>query len=429
MQSNAQQATDPWEVRRLVFLFGLAYFAQGLSQAGGLIGQPLNFYLKEGLGFTTAQVSDYLAILSMPWMIKPVYGLVSDYIPLLGYRRKTWLMVVNLCAATGFLWLSGLTDRGTLIVALTLTAFGTASSDVIIDALMVENGERTGLTARFQGVQWFWFKISAIVTALLGGYLASVFEPATALHMAATMTLFAPIAVMTAAYLFIREPRSEISLDKARETTRSVIEAFKSPGLQAAAAFLTLWCFSPAFGTPLYYHMVDHLHFDQRFIGQLNAMTALGGVFGAFLFTRYFSRKTIAYRAVFSVFAAVAGVMVYTLLAQPHDYASTIAGPLHVFVGLVSQIGMLTVLTMAAEACPPQAAGFAFAALMSIYNGVEQFSAIVGSRLYNDVFQQSFEPLLWVAAASFMCCLALVPWLRRVESGLEPMADWAKDHS
>ena len=422
MQLNAQRAADPWEVRRLVFLFGLAYFAEGLSQAGGLIGQPLNFYMKEGLGFTTAQVADYLAILSIPWMIKPVYGLVSDYIPLLGYRRKTWLMVVNLCAASGFLWLSGLNDSGTLIVALTLTAFGTASSDVIIDALMVENGERTGLTARFQGVQWFWFKISAIVTALLGGYLASTFEPATALHMAATITMFAPIAVMTAGYLSIREERSEISLDKARETTRSVIEAFKTPGLQAAAAFLALWCFSPAFGTPLYYHMVDHLHFDQQFIGQLGAMTALGGVFGAFLFMRYFSRKSIAFRAVFSVFAAVAGVMVYTLLVQPHDYSAAIARPLHVFVGLVSQIGMLTVLTMAAEACPPQAAGFAFAALMSIYNGVEQFSAIIGSRLYNDVFQQSFEPLLWVAAASFMCCLALVPWLRRVESSLEPLA-------
>lgn len=422
MQSNAQSATDPWEMRRLVFLFGLAYFAQGLSQAGGLIGQPLNFYLKEGLGFTTTQVSDYLAILSMPWMIKPVYGLVSDYIPLLGYRRKTWLMVVNLCAATGFLWLSGLTDAGTVITALTLTAFGTASSDVIIDALMVENGDRTGMTARFQGVQWFWFKVSAIVTALLGGYLASVFEPASALHMAATITLSAPIAVITVGYLFIREERSEISLDKARETTRSVIEAFRSPGLRVAALFLVLWCFSPGFGTPLYYHMVDHLHFDQQFIGQLNAMTALGGVFGAWLFARYFSRKTIAYRAVFSIFAAVAGVMAYTLLAQPQEYSSSIAGPLNVFVGLVAQIGALTIFTLAAEACPPQAAGFAFAALMSIYNGVEQFSAIVGSRLYNDVFQQSFEPLLWVAAASFTCCLVLVPWLRRVESSLEPLA-------
>ena len=102
-------------------------------------------------------------------MIKPLYGLVSDYLPLFGYRRKTWLILVNSVAALGFLWLSGLTEVGTIIAALTLTAFGIASSDVIIDALVVENGARTGMLARFQGVQWLWFKIAAIATALAGG--------------------------------------------------------------------------------------------------------------------------------------------------------------------------------------------------------------------------------------------------------------------
>ena len=144
---------DQGLARRMIFLFGLAYFAQSFAQLGGLIGQPLNYYLKQELGLSTSDVSDYLAIASLPWMIKPLYGLVSDYIPLLGYRRKTWLMLLNLLGASGFLWISGLTDSASLVVALTLTAFGTAASDVIIDALMVEKGAETGLTARFLGTQ------------------------------------------------------------------------------------------------------------------------------------------------------------------------------------------------------------------------------------------------------------------------------------
>lgn len=251
MHASSDISPEAPYVRRLFILFALAYFAQGLGQAGGLISQPLNYYLKVGLGLNTAQVSNYLAILTFPWVIKPLYGLISDYFPLLGYRRKTWLFVVNLLAAFGFLWLSGLTQVGTIIIALTLTAFGTAASDVIIDALMVENGKRTGMTARFQGVQWLWFKVAAILTALTGGYLASLFEPASALHIAATITMLAPLSVIIVSYLVIREERAEINLEQFRETTKSIVEALKSPTLRIAAGFLALWSFSPAFGTPL----------------------------------------------------------------------------------------------------------------------------------------------------------------------------------
>ena len=407
---------DRSEIRRLVFLFGLAYFAQGLGQHGGLISQPLKFYLKEGLGLNPAQVSEYLSLLVIPWMIKPIYGLVTDYIPLLGYRRKAWLFLVNLLAASGFLWLTGLTDVGTIIIALVLTAFGTASSDVIIDALMVENGDRTGQIARFQGIQWLWFKVAAILTALTGGYLASIFEPATALHVAATITMLAPISVITASYFIVKEQPSTLTLEHARETTRSVIAAFKSTEIRIALAFLVLWCFSPGFGDPLYFHMVDQLQFEQQFIGQLNALTATGAVVGAFLFARYLSRQAVHQRAVIAIIAAVSGILAYMMLAQPSAYAATLAGPLNAYVGMVNQIGTLTVFALAASACPPRAAGFTFALLMSVYNGVEQFSSVIGSRLYNNVFDKAFEPLLWVAAGSLLCCLALVPLLRRLET-------------
>src|SRR5205823_3252321 len=47
--------------------FGLVYFAQGIGQAGALIGQPLMYYLKS-LGMTTDQVAGLLAVLTVPWI-------------------------------------------------------------------------------------------------------------------------------------------------------------------------------------------------------------------------------------------------------------------------------------------------------------------------------------------------------------------------
>lgn len=416
------ESSDTGYHRRLIFLFGLAYFAQGLGQAGGLISQPLNFYLKEGLGLQSAQVSEYLTILTLPWMIKPLYGLISDFIPLFGYRRRSWLLLVNLVAALGFLWLSGLTQPGTIVVALTLSAFGTASSDVIIDALMVENGARSGLTARFQGIQWLWFKVAAILTSLTGGFIASSLPPASALHVAATITMLAPIAVVVASYAIVREDRAEISLAQCRDTANSMLAALRTPALRIAALFLALWCFSPAFGTPLYYHMTDRLGFDQQLIGQLNAVTALGGVLGAWLFARALARRTLPERAVISIVAASLGILAYHFLLAPQPQAKFIAVPIHLLLGLTAQIGALMVFSLAASACPRKAEGFTFAALMSLYNGVEQLSAVIGSRLYDQAFDHELGPLLWVAAVSLLCCLALVPLLNRLEEQPESLA-------
>ncbi len=407
------------EIRRLIALFALAYFAQGLSQAGGLISQPLNYYLKTGLGLSATDISEYLAILTIPWVVKPIYGLISDYIPLFGYRRRTWLMLVNLIAASGFLWLIGLKDVSTIVMALVLTAFGTAFSDVIIDALVVENGNRTGQTARFQGMQWIAFRVASILTALTGGYLASLFEPATALHIAATITMLAPIAVLTMVYLVVREEPAQMDIAELRATTRSTLAAIKSPSLQISAAFLAIWCFSPAFGTPMYYHMVDVLNFDQQFIGQLTALTSFGGLIGAILFTRLLANKSVSFRATFAVVAASCVILSFHLLTQPSSHASQVAPVLNVVYGAIMQIGALTIFALAAISCPPRAEAFTFAALMSLYNGAEQLSAIVGSRLYEQYFDQQLGPLLWVASGSFLLCLLMLPLLRRLDKAAD----------
>jgi hypothetical protein len=60
--------------RRLIILFGLVYFAQGIGQHAGLVAQPLQHFFKEALEFNPAQTTDYLAVLMIPWTIKPLYA-------------------------------------------------------------------------------------------------------------------------------------------------------------------------------------------------------------------------------------------------------------------------------------------------------------------------------------------------------------------
>src|SRR2546425_4832560 len=193
--------------------FGLVYFAQGLGQPGGLINQPLMNYLKAN-GLTSDQVAQLLGVLTIPWIIKPLYGLISDLVPLLGYRRKSYLFLMNGLAAAGFLWLIGLLTPEWIVAAMVLTALGIASSDVLVDALMVERGQQTGQIKRFQSQQWMWFNIAAITTGILGCWLSETITHAEAIHTAALITACAPAVVAVGTALPVR--RGENAPDRAR---------------------------------------------------------------------------------------------------------------------------------------------------------------------------------------------------------------------
>ncbi len=412
---NKNSALTPY-VKRLVFLFGLVYFAQGVAQAAGLLSQPLMFYFKEALGFAPDVAANYMAILTLPWVIKPVYGLLSDFVPLFGYRRKTWLVAMNGLAALGFLWLSGVTSANLIVIAMMLTAIGTAASDVIIDALMVENGNKFGVTAKFQSVQWLWFYIAAITTSLAGGYLCDYFSPGTALSTAALISMCAPATVIVASWLIVKEEKAAFNKQQLADTMGGLKEAVRSRTLRAVAFFLAFYYFSPSMGMPMFYHMTDKLGFSQEFIGQLGAIGAVGSVFGALAYGRYFGKKSLRFQLLFAILSGFVGTLAYLALVTPSPYAQAIAITLSLVFGAAGTIALLTTLTLAARACPKRAEGFTFAALMSVTNGFQQLAGIAGAWMFVHWFGNSLTPLIWVSALATLACVALLPMLKSVEA-------------
>lgn len=398
--------------RQLTFLFGLVYFAQGIGQDSGLLGQPLKFFFKEALGLDAAQTTEYLAVVAIPWTIKPLYGLLSDYVPLLGYRRKTWLLLVSMLAAAGFLWMSSLTAPAVVVTALTLTALGVAAADVIIDAIMVESGKRTGQTAEFQSVQWLWMSLGSVVSWVLGGYLCSVLAPGTAMHVAALIALAAPVAVMVGSWMIVREERAAVDLAGMKATTASLIETFKSKTFWAVMAFQAFWYFSPSFGTPWYYHQVNVLNFSQAFIGTLGALSSVGAVLGALAYWHYICEWTLRQQLSFGIVVGTAATLLYLVQLGPWAYVQAAAVAIEILAGAATMIATLATLTQAAQVCADKAEGFTFAALMGATNGIAQIAMIVGARLYTDVFH-SMAPLILLSAAFTLACFLLMPMIAR----------------
>ncbi|OWZ13956.1 Folate-Biopterin Transporter [Phytophthora megakarya] len=60
-------------------------------------------WLFDELHMPPATTTLYYSVSFFPWNLKPLYGLLSDSVPLLGYRRKSYIVLCEVCAALSLL--------------------------------------------------------------------------------------------------------------------------------------------------------------------------------------------------------------------------------------------------------------------------------------------------------------------------------------
>jgi hypothetical protein len=390
-----------------MLFFALVYVAEGVGQTGGLIAQPLNYYLKQTFGWTPVQVTAYLTILNLPWIIKPVYGIISDFLPLFGSRRKAYLVLANAAGAGAYYWVTQITAPSQLVLVLLLTAYAMAISSTLCGAILVENGQRLGASDAFVNQQWLWFNIAALASGFIGGQLVGRLSPTTALHAAAAIIAVAPLAVVFTTWFLISEPKSRVDLAEMKKTFTSLLAAFSLKELWFVGAFLFLYYLSPGLGTPLYYHMTDDLKFSQEYIGILGSISSGGWIVGALLYRRFL--KAIKARNLLNL-SILLGTLTTAAFLLLLDEAT--AALINFFSGFAGMIAFVATLTLAADYCPQRAEGFAFAALMSITNLSAAVSDNIGSFLYEHLFNRDLNPLILVSAGFTALAFAFVPMLR-----------------
>jgi len=402
----AERATNRRAVDRLLLFFALVYVVEGLGQIVGLIAQPLNYYLKQVYGWTPLQISAYLAIFNLPWIIKPVYGLVSDFIPLFGYRRKSYLIVVNAAAIVGYAWATQLDRPSELVVALMVTAYAMAISSTLCGAVLVENGQKLHESGTFVNQQWLWFNIAAMAAAIVGGQLVEHLSPDGALHSAAWIVAVAPLAVIFGTLFLVDEARTSIDAQGMRKTLAGLAASFRKRELWIINGFLFLYYFSPGLSTPLYFHMTDELKFSQGYIGILGSINSAGWVIGALLYRRLFGDLSLKGLLNLSIVLGTLATACYMLLVS-----ETSAVFIYFVNGFAAMLATVATLTLAADFCPPRAEGFAFAVLMSVSNLANTLADNTGSFLYGHIFHNRLPPLVIVSAAFTAFALVLVPLL------------------
>lgn len=386
--------------------FAILYLSLGITTQFGLIDQPIKYYLKTGLHMTAAEVSTYMALMMLPWVLKPLYTAVCDFVPLWGYRRKSYLIATHAVAAIAFAALAYSSSLPVILLSFAASVVALATSTAVATGVAVEDGRSNGKTRDYFASQTLGYHGAIIAASLAGGYLCRHLTPQTALHTAAGLCIVPVLLVIAATTFMLKEEKSQRNLQGMQETWLAVKEAFHSKALWLAALFI--WCcdFNPCFGTPLYYHQTDTLKFHQDTIGLLSACTAVGMVIGALFYRWRIKDMPIKQQLYLAVALGATSTLSFLLLSTP---ATGIA--LELFRGTATMITILGVYGLAADVCPKRAEVTVMAALIAVRSLALDASTFVGGQLFTHAFHNQFAPLVVLAAGLTTLCLLLIPRL------------------
>jgi MFS family permease len=408
ISASTAQAKHRSDTSRLPLFFAVAYLSQGISCAQfGVVAQPIQYYMMKGLQLTAAQVAFFMSIMMIPWVVKPLFGLLCDFIPLFGYRRKSYLIVSNVVAAAAFTVMLFCQSLAAILAALFVTAITMSLATALMVGQAVESGRKDGNARLYFCIQEVGYYAANMLAALAGGLLCQFLMPDHSLHVAAGISIIPLLAVSYLTATLLSEEKSQLNLERLRETGQSFLEAFRSKALWIAALFSWFWSFIFSVGTPLYFFESNTLRFSQAEIGQLAAWNSAGLLIAAMLYPKL--TKSLSLRT--QLFAAVVLVSTSTIAYLGlSNFISAVF--LELLRGFANMVAILSIYLLAAASCPERTEVTVMAILVAVRNTATSAATLVGGYLFTYTFHAQFQPLVLCAAiapAISLCLLAHLP--------------------
>ncbi len=350
----------------------LVYAVQGIL---GISRLAVSFFLKDELSLSPAEVGALMGIAALPWVIKPVFGFISDGLPIFGYRRRPYLILSGLLGVCAWLSLGILVDSAaTATIAISITSLSVAVSDVIVDSLIVERArdESVAKAGSLQSLCWGASALGGLLTAYFSGLLLEHFSTRTVFMFTAVF----PLLVSLAAVWIAEEPIVHTDGKRqaiVKEQMQQLWQALTQKVIWMPTLFLFLWQCTPTADSAFFYFSTNELGFTPEFLGRVRLVTSLASLLGVWLFQRFL--KTVPFRKIFvwtTLFSSILGLTALLLVTHTNRALGIDDGWFalgdSLILTVMGQLTFMPVLVLAARLCPPGIEATLFALLMSVLN-------------------------------------------------------------
>lgn len=401
----------------------LVYFVQGIL---GLARLAVSFFLKDDLGLSPAQVSALMGIVALPWMVKPLFGFVSDGLPLFGYRRRPYLILSGLLGTAAWVMMATVVHSPwAATTAIALSSLSLAISDVIVDSIVVERAraESQSDIGSLQSLCWGSSAIGGLLTAYLSGLLLEHFTAKTIFGITATFPL---IVTLVAGFIVEEKVTQPNNWSAVADQVKQLRQAVTQKAIWMPTAFLFLWQATPSADSAFFYFTTNELHFQPEFLGRVRLVTSLASLVGIWMFQRFF--KALPFRVIFgwtTVISTILGMTMLILVTHANrsigidDRWFSLGDSL--ILTVMGQIAYMPLLVLAARLCPPGVEATLFALLMSVTNLAGLLSYELGAVLMHwlGVNESNFDRLwllVLITNLSTLLPLPLLNWLPAASS-------------
>ncbi len=393
----------------------LVYFVQGIL---GLARLAVSFFLKDDIGLSPAEVGALTGIATLPWTVKPLFGFISDGFPILGYRRRPYLMMSGILGAASWLALATIVQSTwTAIAAITLSSLSVAVGDVIVDSLVVERARKESLSTAgtLQSLAWGASAVGGVITAYLGGLLLEQVTTRTVFAITATFPLIVTLVAMLIQENPVTEQPTWVAIVGQVNQLR---QAISQKIIWMPALFLFLWQATPTADSAFFFFTTNELGFEPEFLGRVRLVTSLAALLGIWVFQRFL--KQVPFRTIFAwstVLSCLLGLSMLLLVTHANralgidDQWFSLGDSLVLTV--MGEIAFMPVLVLSARLCPPGVEATLFALLMSIVNLAGLLSHELGALLTHwlGITETNFEQMWQLVLLTNLTTLLPLPLL------------------
>jgi folate/biopterin transporter len=397
------------------------YFVQGILALSRL---AVSFFLKDELLLSPVQMSTIIGISTTPWMIKPLYGFISDSFPLFGYHRKPYILLSGIIGCAAWVCLGTVVHTSSMAtMMILLSSLSVAISDVIIDSIVVQRAriETEANVGSLQSLCWGSTAIGGLCTAYFSGLLLEYFSTRTVF----LITALFPLVMSSVTWLITEQPVDKNEQNKKDNNTKNqlvqILAAITQKAILLPTLFIFFWHATPNAEAAFFYFTTNELHFDPEFLGRVRLVTSFASLIGVWAFQRYL--KTIPFRVIFTwgiLLSTALGMTTLLLVTHTNrllgidDHWFSLGDSL--IITVIGKIVFMPVLVLSTKLCPPGIEATFFALLMSVLNLGGTVSYGLGSVMMQwlGITENHFDSLwllIIITNCSSLIPIFLIKWL------------------
>ncbi|KAL3696648.1 hypothetical protein R1sor_010724 [Riccia sorocarpa] len=349
------------------FVFGIMVvygFGQGVG--GSLNTVAVDYYWKDVQLAKPSSVQFYRGVSTIPWEVKPLWGLMTDIFPIGGYYRRPYFVITGILSifATMVLVLGGQLWVVFALGMLVLISLCAALSDATIDAeVAIKSREKPSLAADVQSLCAISTSVGALVGYSASGLAVDKLGPQGALGL-----MLIPSVLLLVLGFVLHEERAFQTWHDAQLgkqlciVTLELWMTLKNPKVWRPTLYMYLaLAVSPDISEGKFFWYTDMTNgpgFKKEFVGAIYATGSIGTLLAVYFYHK--KLKRISFRRLLfwvQVLIALFGMLDFILVTRLNRQVGI---PDHFFVvgdegltGAVNRLKWMPLLILAAKLCPP----------------------------------------------------------------------------